>query len=92
MIVFDPQRPINRYNVDNDYNYWEELVESFISESNGGTSVFIACTEPKILKYEPSTAHERRKMDRSKKGSGYRRGGKYSGPFLCWPKELGIQG
>ena len=39
MIVFDFQRPINRYNVDNDYNYREELVESFISESNGGISV-----------------------------------------------------
>ena len=48
MIVFDFQRPINRYNVDSDYNYREELVESFISESNGGISVFIACTEPKI--------------------------------------------
>jgi hypothetical protein len=48
MIVFDFQRPINRYNVDNDYNYREELVESFISESSGGISVFIACTEPKI--------------------------------------------
>jgi hypothetical protein len=49
MIVFDFQRPINRrYNADNDYNYTEELVESFISESNGGISVFIACTEPKI--------------------------------------------
>jgi hypothetical protein len=24
------------------------LIESFISESNGGISVFIACTEPKI--------------------------------------------
>jgi hypothetical protein len=46
MIVFDFQRPINRYNVDN--NYREELVESFISESDGGISVFIACTEPKI--------------------------------------------
>jgi hypothetical protein len=46
MIVFDLQRPINRYNVDNDYNYSEELVESFISKSNGGISVFIACTEP----------------------------------------------
>ena len=30
------------YNVDNDYNYREELVESFISESNGGISEFIA--------------------------------------------------
>ena len=48
MIVFDFQRPINPYNVDNDYDYSEELVESFISESNGGISVFIACTEPKI--------------------------------------------
>jgi hypothetical protein len=48
MIVFDFQRPINRCNVDNDYNYSEELVESFISESNGGISVFIACTETKI--------------------------------------------
>jgi hypothetical protein len=47
MIVFDFQRPINRYIVDNDYNYREELVE-FISESNGGISVFIACTEPKV--------------------------------------------
>ena len=28
MIVFDFQRPINRYNVDNDYNYREELVEA----------------------------------------------------------------
>jgi hypothetical protein len=35
-------------NVSNDYNYSEELIESFISESNGGISVFIACTEPKI--------------------------------------------
>jgi hypothetical protein len=69
MIVFDPQRPINRYNVDNDYNYREELVESFISESNGGISVFIACTERNILKYETSTARERREMDRSKKTS-----------------------
>jgi hypothetical protein len=43
MIEFDFQRPINRYNVDNDYNYTEELVESFISESNRGISVFIAC-------------------------------------------------
>jgi hypothetical protein len=42
MIVFDFQRPINRYNVDNDDNYGEELVESFISESNGCISVFIA--------------------------------------------------
>ena len=41
MIVFDFQRPIIRYNVDNDYNYREELVESFISESNGGISVFM---------------------------------------------------
>ena len=41
-------KAINRYNVDNDYNYREELVKSFISESNGGISVFIACTEPKI--------------------------------------------
>ena len=48
MIVFDFQRLINRYNVDNEYNYREELVESFISESNGGIFVFIACTEPKI--------------------------------------------
>jgi hypothetical protein len=48
MIVFDFQRPINRYNVDNDYNCTEKLVESFISESNGGISVFIACTEQKI--------------------------------------------
>ena len=48
MIVFDFQRPINRYNIDNDYNYMEELVEYFISESNGCISVFIACTEPKI--------------------------------------------
>jgi hypothetical protein len=48
MIVFDFQRSINRYNVDNDYNYREELVESFISESNGCISVSIACTEPKI--------------------------------------------
>jgi hypothetical protein len=48
MIVFDVQSPINRYNVDNDCNCTEELVESFISESNGGISVFIACTEPKI--------------------------------------------
>ena len=48
MIVFDFQRPINRYNIDNDYNYMEELVEYFISESNGSISVFIACTEPKI--------------------------------------------
>ena len=48
MIVFDFQRPINRYNVDNDYNCSEELVESFISESNGDISVFIACTELKI--------------------------------------------
>jgi hypothetical protein len=59
MIVFDFQRPINPYNVDNDYNYKEELVESFISESNGGISVFIACTEPKILKYEPSFSEQR---------------------------------
>jgi hypothetical protein len=50
MIVFDFQRPINRYNVDNDYNYREELVESLIYESNGGIAVFIACIEPKILK------------------------------------------
>ena len=35
MIVFDFQRPINRQNVDNDYNYSEKLVESFISEWNG---------------------------------------------------------
>jgi hypothetical protein len=48
MIVFDFERPINPYNVDNDYNYTEELVESLISESNGCISVFIACTEPKI--------------------------------------------
>ena len=48
MIVFDFQRLINHYNVDNDYNYSEESVESFISKSNGGISVFIACTEPKI--------------------------------------------
>ena len=48
MIVFDFQRPINRYNIDNDYNYSEELVEPFISESNDGISVFIACTEPNI--------------------------------------------
>ena len=33
---------------DNDYNYREELDNFFISESNGGISVFIACTEPKI--------------------------------------------
>jgi hypothetical protein len=59
MIVFDFQRPINPYNVDNDYNYKEELVESFISESNGGISVFIACTEPKILKYEPLFSEQR---------------------------------
>ena len=51
MIVFDFQRPIYLYNVDNDYNYSEELVESFISESNGGISVFIAYTEPKILNF-----------------------------------------
>ena len=48
--MFDFQRPINRYNVDNDYNYREELVESFMSESNGGISVFIACTEFHICK------------------------------------------
>ena len=48
MIVFDFQRPINRYNVDNDSKYSEELVESFISESNSGISVFIAYTEPQI--------------------------------------------
>jgi hypothetical protein len=48
MILFDFQRPINRYNVDNDHDYSEELVESFISESNGSIAVFIACTEPKI--------------------------------------------
>jgi hypothetical protein len=48
MIVFDFQRPINRQNVDNDYNYSEKLVEYFISEWNGGISVFIAFTEPKI--------------------------------------------
>jgi hypothetical protein len=65
MIVFDIQRPINRYNVDNDYNYWEELVESFISESNGGISVFIACIEPKILKYEPSFSQQRCDWDMS---------------------------
>ena len=29
---------------DHDCNYREELVKSFISESNGGISVFIACT------------------------------------------------
>jgi hypothetical protein len=40
------------YNVDNDYNYSEKLIESFISESNGGISVFIACTEPKIWKHK----------------------------------------
>jgi hypothetical protein len=51
MIVFDFQRHINRYNVDNDYNYREELVEYFISESNDGISVFIACTEPKIWNF-----------------------------------------
>jgi hypothetical protein len=33
---------------DNDYNYREELDKSVISETNGGISVFIACTEPKI--------------------------------------------
>jgi hypothetical protein len=57
------QRPINRYNVDNDYNYREELVESFISESNGGISVFIACTEPKILNFMQSFSTERRYWD-----------------------------
>jgi hypothetical protein len=67
MIVFDIQRPINRYNVDNDYNYREELFESFISESNGRISVFIACTEPKILKYEPSFSQERCDLDMSSK-------------------------
>jgi hypothetical protein len=35
-------------------HYREELVESFISESNGGISVFIACTEPKILNLSQS--------------------------------------
>jgi hypothetical protein len=37
----------------------EELVESFVSESNGGISVFMACTETKILKYEPSFSQQR---------------------------------
>jgi hypothetical protein len=37
---------------DNDCNYREELVKSFISESNGGISVFIACTGPKIWKHK----------------------------------------
>jgi hypothetical protein len=37
---------------DNDYNYREELDKSFISETNGGISVFIACTEPKIWKHK----------------------------------------
>jgi hypothetical protein len=32
----------------------EKLVESFISESNGGISVFIACTEAKILNFTQS--------------------------------------
>jgi hypothetical protein len=57
------QRSINRYNVDNDYNYREELVESFISESNGGISVFIACTEPMILNLSQSFSTERRNWD-----------------------------
>ena len=49
MIIFDFQRPyIATMFCDSDYNYREELVKSFISESNGGISVFIACTEPKI--------------------------------------------
>jgi hypothetical protein len=60
MIVFEFKRPINRYNVDNDYNYREELVEFFISESNGVVSVFIACTEPKILNFTQSFSTERR--------------------------------
>jgi hypothetical protein len=47
----DFQRPINRWNVDNDYNYSEESEESFIFESNGGISVFIAYTEPKIWNF-----------------------------------------
>jgi hypothetical protein len=42
---------MNRYNIDIDYNYSEELIESFISESNGGISVFIACTEPKVWNF-----------------------------------------
>jgi hypothetical protein len=37
---------------DNDYNNREELDKAFISESNGGISVFIACTEPKIWKHK----------------------------------------
>ena len=48
MIAFDFQKPINRYNVNNDYNYRLELVDLLNSESNGGISVFIACTEPKV--------------------------------------------
>ena len=60
MIVFEFKRPINRYNVDNDYNYREELVEFFISESNGVVAVFIACTEPKILNFTQSFSTERR--------------------------------
>ena len=46
------------YNVDNDYNY-----RDFISESNGGISVFIACTEPKILNLSQSFSTERRNWD-----------------------------
>ena len=56
--MFEFKRPINRYNVAN--NSREELVESFISESNGGISVFIACTEPKILNFTQSFSTERR--------------------------------
>ena len=67
--MFDFQRPINRYNVDNDYNYSEELVESFISESNGDISVFIACTEPKILNFLPSFRAERRDWGVGRKSS-----------------------
>jgi hypothetical protein len=58
--MFEFKRPINRYNVDNDYNSREELVESFISESNSGISVFIARTEPKILNFTQSFSTERR--------------------------------
>jgi hypothetical protein len=56
MIVFDFQRPINRHNVDNDYNYREELVEFLFlnrmvvflsSESNGGISVFLRSAHEK---------------------------------------------
>jgi hypothetical protein len=52
---------------DNDSNYREELVKSFISESNAGISVFIACTEPKIWKHKAVDRSRLMKLGRDAK-------------------------